>query len=73
MHRDENLEWVLLSVRYAFDMTTGAIGCNREAYIDRLLRKYRLDQCNATKLPMNSGTDLAVLPLPAKLAKANPK
>jgi len=54
-------------------MTTGAIGCNREAYIDRLLRKYRLDQCNATKLPMNSGTDLALLPLPAKLAKANPK
>jgi len=71
LHRDENLEWVL-SVRYAFDMTTGAIGCNQKAYIDLLLRKYRLDQCNATKLPMNSGTDLALLPLPAKPAKANP-
>ena len=65
LHRDGNLEWAL-SVRYAFDMTTGAIGCNQEAYIDRLLRKYGLDQCNATKLPMNPGTDLALLPLPAK-------
>jgi len=65
LHRDGNLEW-FLSVRYAFDMTTGAIGCNQEAYIDRLLRKYGLDQGNATKLPMNSGTDLALLPLPAK-------
>jgi hypothetical protein len=24
-------------------MTTGAIGCNQEAYIDRFLRKYGLD------------------------------
>ena len=40
------------SVRYAFDMTTGAIGCNQEAYtsFDRLLRKYKLDR-NATELP----------------------
>jgi len=27
LHRDGNLEWVL-SVRYAFEMITGAIGCN---------------------------------------------
>jgi len=47
-------------------MTTGAIGCDQEDYIDRLLRKYGLDQCNAIKLPMNPGTDLALLPLPAK-------
>jgi len=31
-------------------MTTGAIGCNQEAYIDRLLSKYGLDQCNATTI-----------------------
>ena len=67
IHRDGNLERVL-SVRYAFDMTTGAIGCNQEAYIYCLLRKYRLDQCNATKLPMNPDKDLALLPL---LAKSN--
>ena len=42
LHRDGNLEW-FLSVRYAFDMTTGAISCNQEAYIDRFLRKYGLD------------------------------
>jgi len=65
LHRDGNLEW-FLSVRYSFDMTTGAIGCNQETYIDRLSRKYELDQCNATKLPMNPGTDLALVPLPAK-------
>jgi len=51
LHRDGNLDWIS-SVRYAFDMTTGAIGCNQEAYtsFDRLLRKYKLDR-NATELP----------------------
>jgi len=44
-------------------MTTGAIGYNQEAYIDRLLRKYGLDQCNATKLPMNPCTDSFILQL----------
>jgi len=65
LHRDGNLEW-FLSVRYAFDMKSGAIGCNQEAYIDQLLSKYGLDQCNPTKLPMNPGTDLALLPLSAR-------
>ena len=57
LHRDRNLEWGL-SVRHAFDMTTGAIGCNQEAYIDCLLRRYGLDQCNATKLPVNPALGL---------------
>jgi len=67
LYRDGNLE--CLSIRHAFDTTRGAIGCNQETYIDRLLRKYRLDQRNAIKLPMNPGTDLALLPLPAKTNK----
>ena len=47
-------------------MITGAIGFNQKAYIDRLLRKYGLDPFNATKLPMNPGTDLALMPLTAR-------
>jgi len=47
---------VIKAIINEFDMTTSAIGCNEEAYIDHLLRKYGLDQCNATKLPMNPGT-----------------
>jgi len=43
LHLDGNLEW-FLSVRYAFDITSGAIGCDQEAHIDRLLRKYGLNQ-----------------------------
>ena len=64
LHQHGNLEW-FLSVRYMFDVSSGAVSCNQEAYIDRLLRKYGLENCNSTKLPMNPGTDLALLPLPA--------
>jgi len=47
-------------------MTTGAIGCNQEAHIDRLLRKYGLGQCNAINLLMHPGADLVLLPLPSR-------
>jgi len=43
LHRDGNLDSIL-SHRYDFDVTTRAIGWNPEAYIDRLLRKYKLIQ-----------------------------
>ena len=50
----------------AIIIITGAIGFHQKAYNDRLLRKYGLDQFNATELPINPGTDLALLPLTAR-------
>ena len=45
-------------VCYTYDKITGAIGCSQEAYIDRLLLKYGMENANACKLPMNPGSDL---------------
>jgi len=56
------LEWIL-SVRSTYDKITGAIGCNQETYIDRLLVKYGIEHANACKLPLNSGSDLESLPI----------
>ena len=36
LQSEGGLDW-LLSVRYTYDKVTSAIGCNQEAYIDRLL------------------------------------
>jgi len=63
LQREGELDW-FLSVRYTYDKVTGAIGCNQEAYIDRLLVKYGMTNANACKLPMNPGSDLDTLPTP---------
>jgi len=62
LQREGELDWFLL-VRYTYDKITGAIGCSQEAYIDRLLLKYGMENANACKLPMNPGSDLDSLPI----------
>jgi len=62
LQREGELDW-FLSVRYAYDKITGAIGCSQEAYIDRLLLKYGMENANACKLLMNPGSDLDSLPI----------
>ena len=64
LQHEGEFDWIL-SVRYTtYDEVTGAIGCNQEAYIDRLLVKYGMRNANACKLPMNPGSDLDTLPTP---------
>jgi len=63
LQREGELD-LFLSVRYTYDKVTGAIGCNQEAYIYRLLVKYGMTNANACKLPMNPGSDLDSLPTP---------
>jgi len=53
-----------LSLTKTHDKVTGAIGCNQEAYIDRLLVKYGMTNANACKLSTNPGSDLDSLPTP---------
>jgi len=62
LQREGELNWLLL-VRYTYDKITGAVGCSQEAYIDRLLVKYGMENANACKLPMNPGSDLDSLPV----------
>jgi len=66
--REGKLDW-FLSARYTYDKITGAIGCNREACIDRLLVKYGMTNANAYKLPLNPSSDLDSLPPPDVLDK----
>jgi len=63
LQREGELDW-FLSVRYTYYRVTGTIGCNQEAYIDRLLVKYGMTNANACKLPVNPGSDLDTLPTP---------
>jgi len=62
LQRDGELDW-FLSVRYSCDKITGTISCSQEAYIDRLLLKYGMENANACKLSMNPGSDLDSLPI----------
>jgi len=62
LQHEEDLDWVLL-IRYTHDKITGAISCSQEAYIDRLLVKYGMENANAGKLPMNPGSGLDLLPV----------
>jgi len=49
-------------MHYTYDKVTGAIGCNQDSYVDRLLVKYGMTNANACKLPMDPGSDLDSLP-----------
>ena len=68
LQREGGLDWLLL-VRYSYDKVTGAIGCNQEAYIDRLFVKYGMTNANACKLPLNPGSGIDSLPTPDVLDK----
>ena len=63
LQREGELDW-FLSVRYTYDKITGAIGCSQEAYIDRLLLKYGMENANACKLPKENAN---ACKLPKKL------
>jgi len=52
----------ILSVRYTYDKITDVIGCNQQAYIDRLLVK-RHENANACKLPINPDSDVESFPI----------
>ena len=53
-----------LGVRYTYDLATGAVSADQEAFIDKLLEQYAMTNCNACVLPMAVGADLASIPLP---------
>jgi hypothetical protein len=53
-----------LGVRYTYDLATGAVSADQEAFIDKLLEQYTMTNCNPCVLPMAVGADLASLPLP---------
>jgi len=63
LQRDGELNW-FLSVRYTWDKVTGAIGCDQEAYVDRILVQYGMKNSSACKLPMNPGSNLDSLSTP---------
>jgi hypothetical protein len=65
MLREGMLEW-LLGVRYYFDEVTGAVSCNQQSNIENILRKWGLQDCHATQLPLSPSVDLESLPLPEK-------
>jgi hypothetical protein len=53
-----------LGLRYTYDIVTGAISADQEAFIDKLLEQYTLPNCNPCVLPMAVGADLASILLP---------
>ena len=66
MLREGMLEW-LLGVRYYFDEVTGAVSCNQQSNIENILRKWGLQDCHATQLPLSPSVDLESLPLAERL------
>jgi hypothetical protein len=65
LNREGGMEW-FLGVRYSFNSKTGEVTADQEAYIDSLLDKHGLTDCNPTKVPMQPNVDLSALPLPPK-------
>jgi hypothetical protein len=43
-----------LSVRYLNNMQTGEITADQEAYIDTLLAKYNMTDCNPNRVPLKT-------------------
>ena len=62
LQREGELDWFLW-VCYTYDKITRVISCSQEAYIDRLLVKYGMENANACKLQINPGSDLDSLPV----------
>jgi hypothetical protein len=57
------LTWCL-GVCYTYDLATGAVSADQEAFIDKLLEQCTMTNCNPCVLPMPVGADLASIPLP---------
>jgi hypothetical protein len=53
-----------LGVRYTYDLATGLVSADQEAFIDELLEQYAVTNCNPCVLPRAVGADLASIPLP---------
>jgi hypothetical protein len=53
-----------LGVSYTYDLVTGAVSADQEAFIDELLDQYAMTNCDPCLLPMAVGTDLASIPIP---------
>jgi hypothetical protein len=50
-----------LSVRYRNNTETGEITADQEAYIDTLLAKYNMTECNPNKFPLKTSVNLDVI------------
>ena len=57
LHREGDMS-SFLSVRYLNDTQTGEIIADQEAYIDTLLAKYHMTNCNPNKVPLKPSVNL---------------
>ena len=57
LHREGDMS-SFLSVRYLNNPETGEITADQEAYIDTLLAKYAMTDCNPNKLPIKTSVNL---------------
>ena len=55
-----------LGVRYSYDLQSGAVTCDQEAYITTLLHRHGMTDCHPESLPMPNKFDIYALPVPAK-------
>jgi hypothetical protein len=53
-----------LGVRYTYDLATGAVSADQEAFIDKLLEQYTMTNCNPCVLTMTVGADLSSISSP---------
>jgi hypothetical protein len=58
------LTWWVGGVSYTYDLATGAVSADQEAFIDKLLEQYTMTKCNTCVLTMAVGADLASILLP---------
>ena len=73
VHRDGRITLVLeggfnwfLGVRYNYDLHSGAVTCDQEAYITTLLHRHGMTDCHPESLPMPNKFDIYALPVPEK-------
>jgi hypothetical protein len=57
LHREGDIS-SFLSVRYLNNIETGEITADQEAYIDTLLAKYNMTDCNPNKVPLKTSVNL---------------
>jgi hypothetical protein len=50
-------------VRCTYDLNTGAVSADQEAFIEKLLEQYTMTNCNPSVLPMTVDADLTSTPL----------
>jgi len=57
LHREGDMSSIM-SVRYINNTQTGEITADQEAYIDTLLAKYKMTNCNPNKAPLKPSVNL---------------